>query len=148
MQAEPSHAALSFLAAADERLRGANIGFEVRAGDDARERDAQNAICARFGATPDYPKLWQKAGLARDSNRIVLPTNGVRHNAVKSTCGWYFWDGEELPTDRDAFRTIHVVHLRTVAPDVLPYLALPPGWRFQIARDYEDVWFDEAARID
>jgi hypothetical protein len=25
-----------------------------------------------------------------------------------------------------------------------PYLALPPGWRFLIAPDYEDVWFDES----
>jgi len=28
-------------------------------------------------------------------------------------------------------------------PQVLDYLALPPGWRFLIAPDYKDVWFDE-----
>ena len=25
---------------------------------------------------------------------------------------------------------------------VVPYLSLPPGYRFQIADGYEDVWFD------
>lgn len=36
-----------------------------------------------------------------------------------------------------------VAHLRDHAPEVLPYLALPPGWRFLIAPGHEDVWFDE-----
>ncbi len=29
-----------------------------------------------------------------------------------------------------------------LSPEVLPYLALPPGWRFLIADGYEDGWFD------
>ena len=24
----------------------------------------------------------------------------------------------------------------------LPFMALPPGWRFMVAEDYEDVWSD------
>jgi hypothetical protein len=27
-------------------------------------------------------------------------------------------------------------------PSILPYLALPPGWRVLLAPGYEDVWFD------
>jgi hypothetical protein len=26
----------------------------------------------------------------------------------------------------------------------MKYLALPPGWRFLIATNHEDVWFDAA----
>lgn len=30
-------------------------------------------------------------------------------------------------------------------PEVLPYLELPPGYRFIIdGKGYEDVWFDES----
>ncbi len=28
--------------------------------------------------------------------------------------------------------------------DVLPYLGLPPGWRFLVAPGYVDVWEDPA----
>lgn len=39
---------------------------------------------------------------------------------------------------------LHVGHLAEWCPDALPYLALPPGWRFLIAPGYEDVWEDPA----
>ena len=29
------------------------------------------------------------------------------------------------------------------AQQIKKYLGLAPGWRFLIAGDYEDVWFDE-----
>ncbi|WP_441294952.1 immunity protein Imm33 domain-containing protein [Massilia antarctica] len=31
---------------------------------------------------------------------------------------------------------------------VVPYLSLPPGYRFQIADGYEDVWFDPALLVE
>lgn len=43
----------------------------------------------------------------------------------------------------DYFEPCHVEHLETICPSVMPYLLLPPGWRFLIAPDYEDVWFDD-----
>jgi hypothetical protein len=39
---------------------------------------------------------------------------------------------------------MHIEHLSEIRPEVLHLLALPPGWRFLIADDYEDVWFDES----
>lgn len=34
-------------------------------------------------------------------------------------------------------------------PEVLPYLGLPPGWRFRIAPGHSDVWDDpELLTID
>ena len=32
--------------------------------------------------------------------------------------------------------------MRGLNPDVLRFLALPPGGRFLVAGDYEDVWED------
>lgn len=37
----------------------------------------------------------------------------------------------------------HISHLPEWCPDILPYLALPPGWRVLLAPGFEDVWFDE-----
>jgi hypothetical protein len=36
----------------------------------------------------------------------------------------------------------HFKHIDEWAPNIKKYLGLPPGWRFLIAGDYEDVWFD------
>ena len=38
------------------------------------------------------------------------------------------------------WNALHAVHLADHCPSVLPYLGLPPGWRFLIAPGYEDVW--------
>ena len=45
-----------------------------------------------------------------------------------------------LSDDPGFFEPLHVAHLAVWCPDVFPYLALPPGWRFSIASDYEDGW--------
>jgi hypothetical protein len=52
------------------------------------------------------------------------------------------WAGEELSQSPDFFLPLHVEHLGEWCPEIEPYLALPPGWRFLIAPGYEDVWFD------
>ena len=66
---------------------------------------------------------------------IVTPPEG-------DTTGWYIWAGEHLSSDPDFFEPVHVEHLKTLCPQVLPYLALPPGWRFLVTPDYVDVWED------
>ena len=44
----------------------------------------------------------------------------------------------------DFFQPLHVEHLFERYPRLLPYLALPPGWRFLLADGYEDVWQDDS----
>ena len=56
--------------------------------------------------------------------------------------GWFIWAGTTLSTDPDYFEAQHLHHLEAATPELLPYLDLPPGWRFLIAPGYEDVWFD------
>jgi hypothetical protein len=68
----------------------------------------------------------------------------VRVVPESGTCGWYLWAGEELPQHRDLFIPLHVTHLADWCPQALPYLGLPPGWRFLLAPGHEDVWLDEA----
>jgi hypothetical protein len=105
---------------------------------------AQAAICRKFGADPMVPGPDDKVGIARNVRDGIQPLNGMRHLPERGTCGWYLWAGEDLSQDDDFFVPLHVMHVGEWTPEVIPYLALPPGWRFLIAPGYEDVWFDEA----
>jgi hypothetical protein len=76
----------------------------------------------------------------------LSPLNGLRHPPSGQTSGWYIWAGGEIPQDDEAdfFHPVHTVHLAELAPQAIAYLALPPGWRFQVAPGHEDVWRDES----
>lgn len=77
------------------------------------------------------------------------PLNGLRSRPVGTTAGWYIWGGDTLSTDPDFFSPLHVSHLPEHCPDVLPYLALPPGWRFLLgSHDHADVWYDEQILVE
>lgn len=105
---------------------------------------AQIQLTTRFGAVPAPITQGVKVGVSENvRSPHVLPLNGLRHPAATGTSGWFIWRGEELGTAHDFFVPLHVEHLETWCPEVVPYLALPPGWRFLLAPGYEDVWFDD-----
>ena len=83
-----------------------------------------------------------KLGIARDVKSGLKPISGLRHIPDEKTTGWYIWTGEDLSFDPDFSVGIHVAHLEEWCPAVIRYLALPAGWRFLIADDYEDVLYD------
>lgn len=102
----------------------------------------QQAVCTRFGVQPVAADLAAKVGISRSVRDGQIPLNGMRHPLEDGTTGWFIWAGEELSSDPDFFVPLHAEHLAEWCPEVLPYLALPPGWRFLLAPDYEDVWPD------
>ncbi len=73
-----------------------------------------------------------------------MPVNGLPHKPEGDTSGWYIWAGEQLSDDPGFFVPLHVEHLAEWCPAAIPYLALPPGWRFLVATGYEDVWPDQS----
>ena len=85
-----------------------------------------------------------KVGIALNVREGLMPINGLRHPPEGDTTGWYIWAGEELSGEPGFFKPLHVEHLPNWYPEVQKYLGLPPGWRFLIAGDYEDVWYDES----
>lgn len=102
----------------------------------------QRSTCERF-RVPFVPcHAGFKIGMAKDTSIRVPPLNGLRHPPTESTCGWYLWSGEHLSDDPDFFDPVHVEHLVHRCPEVLPYLGLPPGYRFLLAPSYEEVWYD------
>ena len=103
----------------------------------------QIQLTARFGAVPAPPSRGLKLGVSNNmSSPHIFPLNGLRHHAETGTSGWFIWRGERLGTAPDFFHPLHIEHLESWCPEVIPYLALPPGWRFLLAPGHEDVWFD------
>jgi hypothetical protein len=82
-----------------------------------------------------------KLGLALGT-RALLPLNGLRHPPTDDTNGWYIWCGEELSRAADFFSPMHTAHVKDKCPEALPFLGLPPGYRFLVAGEYVDVWYD------
>jgi hypothetical protein len=108
---------------------------------------AQRAVCQTYGMPFVRAPGHLKVGIARNVRDGLLPLNGLRHPPEGDTTGWYIWAGEELPADPDFFVPLHVDHLAEWCPDAIRYLGLPPGWRFLVAGDYEDVWYDASLLV-
>ena len=103
----------------------------------------QKRMCKKYGAkyAPSLPD--HKVGMTANVREGVEPINGLRHPPEGDTTGWYIWAGEELSDSPELFKPLHVTHLSNWCPKVKKYLGLAPGWRFLIAGDHEDVWYDE-----
>jgi hypothetical protein len=104
----------------------------------------QREVCQAHGADYFACDPSAKVGISSSALRRELPLNGLRHPPVGDTCGWYIWGGTELRYSHDFFKPMHVHHLAEECPEILPYLGLPPGWRFLISPDHEDIWFDQS----
>ncbi len=104
----------------------------------------QLEVCGRFGVEPLESMPWQKVGIAENVRTGLNPINGLRHPPEGDVTGWYIWAGTEFSNDPKFFKALHVAHVKDWCPIIETYLGLPPGWRFLITDDYEDVWFDES----
>lgn len=102
----------------------------------------KNRLVAQYGFEPVPSEGTEKVGISENVRSGQLPINGVRCLPENGTTGWYIWAGENVSTEPGFFVPLHVSHLSEWCPAVLPYLILPPGWRFLIAPGHEDVWFD------
>jgi hypothetical protein len=103
----------------------------------------QKKICKRYGANYCESPANLKVGISMNVKENIVPINGLRHPPEGDTTGWYIWAGEELSDAPDFFKPLHVQHITDWCDDVNKFLGLPPGWRFLIAGDYIDVWYDE-----
>jgi hypothetical protein len=107
-------------------------------------KELQREVCKRMKISFCPSTVMSKVGIAENVNDIIQPINGLRHPPKLDATGWYIWAGEQFSESPDFFTPLHVSHLNERCPKVKKYLGLPPGWRFLIANDYEDVWFDES----
>ncbi|MEU8078772.1 hypothetical protein AB0B31_25445 [Catellatospora citrea] len=116
----------------------------------------QVELCRRFEVLPVAAAAALNTGVSRSMlsrgprrgvslssgpSSVNWPVYGIREALEGGTTGWYLWTGEYSRAD-DFYVPWHTAHLCEGWPEVVPYLALPPGWRFVIAPGYEDVWFE------
>jgi hypothetical protein len=91
---------------------------------------------------PRQPLPDEMISLALDTLRMT-PLNGLRYLPEAGGSGWYIWGGEEMSQAADFFSPIEVRYVTDYVPDILPYLALPPGFRFQTDhKAHQKAWFD------
>lgn len=108
----------------------------------------QRALCARHGAvfTPCQPA--QRLGLAPDLTAATRRLHGARIQPSGDACGWYLWSDEEFAEPPEFYVPLRAHTVDRLVPLALPYLALPPGWRFQIRDGQVDVWQDVTLLAD
>jgi hypothetical protein len=102
----------------------------------------QKALCEKHGVEPVPAPPELKLGIAGNVRQGLQPLNGLRLRPEGDTSGWYIWAGDEWSDDPAFFIPLHIEHLPEWCPAAMRYLQLPPGWRFLVAPDYEDVWYD------
>ena len=111
----------------------------------ARVTAQQAMVCQRFGPAPQPPRPGKLLGLRPEYPPEVWPVHALRHPPEGTSNGWYVWRGvPDIPQDDDDF--FKASHPDCMGPGfdlLLPYLALPPGWRVLVAPGHEDVWYDE-----
>lgn len=103
---------------------------------------AQKKVCNKWGSSYVETPCAHKVGIADAVKSGIYPINGLRHTPTGDTSGWYIWAGEDFSEREDFFMPLHAEHLEEWCPGIKKYLGLAPGWRFLVAPDYEDVWFD------
>jgi hypothetical protein len=104
-------------------------------------KQQQEAYCASKGTDCAPTSAQTKSGFALTTKGAV-PINGLRHPPQGDTSGWYIWCGKEFSTAPDFFAPLHTEHIYEDYPQIVKFLGLPPGYRFLVAGDYEDVWYD------
>ena len=101
----------------------------------------QIKICSEQSVKHESAGPDSKMGLAVTTEGR-LPANGLRHQPTETTTGWYVWFGEEFSSRTEFFEPICTSHFYEREPVLSQYLGLPSGYRFLIAVDHADVWFD------
>jgi len=103
--------------------------------------ESQRALCKQYAAEYMAASGDSKTGFAV-TTKGMLPINGLRHPSTEDTSGWYIWCGEQFSEASDFFSPLHTYHLYEDYPEIAKLLGLPPGYRFLLAGDYLDVWYD------
>jgi hypothetical protein len=102
---------------------------------------AQRVFCDERGASY-VASLWEAMSGFAISTAGKIPLNGLRHPAGGGTTGWYIWCGEQASDAPDFYVPLHTLCLYELYPEIAKLFGLQPGYRFLLAPDYLDIWFD------
>ena len=73
-----------------------------------------------------------------------LAIDAVRYPSPEHMSGW--WLTTDLYDDNvESLMAVHYHHVAFKRPELIKYIALPYGYRFNTSGEEHDVWFDENA---
>jgi len=110
--------------------------------DQLKIEEEQKALCSRYNVAFVRTPPAEKIGFAASTEGFT-PVNGLRHPQTAETSGWYIWCGESFSESVNFFEPLHAAHVYERIPEARHLLGLPPGYRFLLAGEYLDVWYDE-----
>lgn len=106
--------------------------------------DTQRKVCEKYGECFYSCAPEDRAGVAVETLQFE-PIYGVRKKNPDGSSSWYVWGGPHSSAP-DFYQPLCASHLLELLPLAVPYLGLPPGYKFILDRSgYEDVWKDEEA---
>jgi len=102
----------------------------------------QRCLCRDHAAPFLPPRPGSKVGIAFQTiGRFPIHGVGVRPTGTAN--GWFIHAGDESSDAEDSHQPLRVEQLERHCPAVLPFLALPAGWRVMSdGRGGVDVWHE------
>lgn len=113
--------------------------------------ERQSDLCDEQGVPWTQPGATAVVTVARGLASGAWPISGLRRAVDGTDSGWRLWIGEggpdtnpdpDLDPDPDRFEVVGYASLYDRCPEAVPYLGLPPGWRFLAEPDHAHVWND------
>jgi hypothetical protein len=109
--------------------------------------EGQHSICKRVGADFEPPSPAQMVSISVGVLEGQRPLEGVRYPAPPHMSGWYLTT-KTYSGDIKDLRVEHLCHVTAKRPELTRYLALPPGFRFNLSKTADEVFFDRAVLKD
>lgn len=103
-------------------------------------RREQQQVCNEQGAA--FDPLLPLSGVACSEGVLEgrLPIAGARYRYGEKMSGWFLSTDLYDGTSKTA-NVHHAYHVTAARPELTKYLALPPGFRFELGADTR-IWFD------
>ena len=101
----------------------------------------QKECCEHYRA--DYSPIGlEQMVVISDGVYEGMPVEGVRYPSPEHMSGWWLTT-DSYNSDVSTLKTVHFHHIQEQRPDIVIYMALPFGYRFQLGGTDDRVWFDE-----
>lgn len=109
-------------------------------------RRDQQRICREQSAAFDPPLPLSGIACSDGVLENRLPVDGARYRYSGKMSGWFLSTELDDGTSKTA-KVHHAYHVTAARPDLAEYLALPPGYRFDL-RAGGRIWFDPALEAE
>ncbi|UKB85371.1 hypothetical protein LF887_07025 [Chryseobacterium sp. MEBOG06] len=102
---------------------------------------SQSEICAKQNLTPLFPNFNQMIVIS-DGVYEGKDIEGIRYDSPEHMSGWWLIT-DDYDDNISSLKTVHFYHVIFRRPDILKYLALPFGYRFQLENNSVEITKDE-----